>query len=278
MSPSLTLTFGLGPGVFGDRFGLGARPAALRELPAFAGDALDPALCGGDLCVQACAEERAAALEAVERLSAAAGPRARRRWLQEGFLMRGPRDRREATPRDVLGFRGGTGNVRRGRDLDRHVWVTGRERSWMLGGTFLVVRRIRVDLAAWERLPVPEQELVIGRHKDSGAPLGRRGEFDAMPLDDDTIPADAHARLAARQTNAGAAFLRRGYSYEEGLVFLAFARDPRRQYVPMQRSLAERDALSRFTHHVGSAVFAIPPGARPGGFVGDRLFGARRRL
>jgi deferrochelatase/peroxidase EfeB len=70
----------------------------------------------------------------------------------------------------VLGFKEGTGNLRRGRDLDRHVWAGDGERSWMVGGTVLVVRRIRVLLDAWSRLRLDEQERVIGRHRDSGAP------------------------------------------------------------------------------------------------------------
>jgi hypothetical protein len=172
----------------------------------------------------------------------------------------------------VLGFKAGTGNVRRGRDFDRHVWVTGRERAWMVGGTFLVVRRIDVLVDAWRALSVLAQERVIGRARETGAPLGRDHEFERLPLDAELIPADAHARLAAPASNGGATMLRRGYSYPDGLLFLAFQSDPRRQYVPVQQRLAESDALSRFTRHTGSAVFAIPPGARPGGFIGDGLF------
>jgi deferrochelatase/peroxidase EfeB len=112
---------------------------------------------------------------------------------------------------------------------------------------------------------------MIGRHKDSGVALGARALFDGPPLNGPAIAQDAHIRAAAPRTNAGAAMLRRSYSYDAGLMFLAFARDPRRQYVPVQRRLASGDALSRFTTHVGSALFAIPPGARPGGFVGDGL-------
>ena len=72
-------------------------------------------------------------------------------------------------------------------------------------------------------------------------------------------------------TNGGVTMLRRSYSYDHGLLFLGYQRDPRRQFVVLQRRLAEHDALSAFTTHVGSAVFALPPGARPGGFIGDGL-------
>ncbi len=96
---------------------------------------------------------------------------------------------------------------------------------------------------------------MIGRHKRSGAALGRRYEFEKPDLDQ--LAEDAHVRVASPD---GKTLLRRGYDTANGLLFLAFQRDPRRQFVPLQRRLAERDALHPFTRHVGSAVFAVPPG------------------
>jgi deferrochelatase/peroxidase EfeB len=268
---ALTLTIGLGPGIFDERFGLRhARPLALEELPAFPGDELDRAWCGGDLCVQACADDPRRAAGAVDELTGAV-----LRWRQDGFLPRGPHDKPSGRPRDLLGFKSGTSNPRRGRDLDRHVWVGPGERTWMRGGTLLVVRRIEIALDAWRALAVAEQERVIGRHRDSGAPIGAAHEFDPLPMH--ALAPDAHVRLAARETNAGVTMLRRSYSYERGLLFLGYQRDPRRQFVALQRRLAEHDALSAYTTHVGSAVFALPPGARPGGFVGDGLCSGPRQ-
>ncbi len=261
----LTVTLGLGPAVFDGRFGIGhARPVALEDLPAFDGDALDRAWCGGDLCVQACADVAARAAAAIDELATDA---VAVRWRQDGFLPRDPHDEPGGRPRDLLGFKSGTSNPRRGRDLDRCVWVGDRERTWMRGGSFLVVRRIRIDLDAWRALPLAEQERVIGRRRHSGAPLGARREFDPLVLD--ALAPDAHVHLAARETNRGVTMLRRSYSYDGGLVFLAFQQDPRRQFAAVQRRLAGRDALSAFTEHVGSAVFAVPPGARHGGFIGE---------
>lgn len=268
----LTITIGLGPALFGGGELARERPAALHSLPPFRGDALDPAYTGGDLCVLAAASEPDAA--------AAALPEPTARWTQHAFLRRDPRDPPRGRPRDPLGFRDGTHNLRRPRDLDRHVWTQAGERSWMVGGTYLVVRRIEIDTTRWSRLPLEAQERTIGRHKHSGAPLGQAHEFDPMRMDPLDAPdprpaADAHVRVAAPATNGGATMLRRGYSYADdsgsGLLFLSFQRDPRRQFVPVQRRLAERDALTPFLRHVGSAVFAIPPGAGPSGFVGDRL-------
>ncbi len=285
----LTLTFGLGPRLFEDaclRLQR-ARPAALTPLPAFPGDAIDPVASGGDVCVQACSTRAAAAGDALRRLAGLAEGVASPRWTQQGFLRADPR-REGGSPRDLLGFKSGTNNVRRGRDLDRHVGVSARDRSWMVGGTYLVVRRIRVNLAVWSRLSPTRQERVIGRHKLSGAPLGGRREFDPLPLEavaggQPVIPVDSHSRLASPSANGGATMLRRSYNYNDGvggdgtrdagLIFLAFQRDPRRQFVPVQRRLAERDALTPFTRHVGSAVFAIPPGALRGGFIAEGMFG-----
>ena len=257
-----TVTLGFGPGLF--EFG-GSRPVALRELPAFPGDALDPAWCGGDLAVQACGPTAEAALQALERVLGAAGEAVAKRWVQAGELRRSPRDRPTGTARGLMGFREGAKNLRRPIDLDRHVWVRARERSWMVGGTFLVVRRIRVDLEAWERLSVEEQEAVMGRHKESGLPVG-----GGPP---ERLPAGSHVRIASPRENGRVAILRRGYDYDAdgdaGVLFLAFMADPRRQYVPLQRRLSEHDALTPFIAHTGSAVFGIPPGARPGGFLGE---------
>ena len=253
-----TITIGLGPGYFEDAQ---QRPTALQELPPFEGDALDAAICGGDACIIACAPTADGAAQALERFKGDV------RWRLDGFVDR----RRDRAARDPLGFRDGIDNLGRGRDLDRHVWAGSGDRSWMRGGTYLVVRRIRVELDAWRALPEPDQERVIGRHKRSGVALGARALYDGPPLNGPAIAPDAHIRVAAPRTNDGRAMLRRSYSYDEGLLFLAFARDPRRQYIPLQRRLATEDALSRFTTHVGSALFAIPPGAPPGGFIGDGL-------
>ena len=272
---TLTVTLGLGPTIFGERFGLAPRrPVALAELPPFPGDALEPGTSGGDLGVQVCADTPAKAEHALARLVAVGQPAAQVRWSQRASMYRRPGERRDGRPRNLLGFKDATANPRRGKDLDRHVWVTRGERTWMLGGTFLVVRRVRVLLEAWNTLSLAEQERVIGRQRDSGAPLGRSHEFDAMPHDDKRVPPDAHARVAAPEANAGATILRRGFSYDNGrdatgerdagLLLLLYQRDPRRQFIPLQRRLAEHDALTRFTRPVGSAIFAIPPGTTTG--------------
>ncbi len=179
------------------------------------------------------------------------------RWRQAGYIRPG-----RGTRRNLLGFKDGSMNPRRPWDLDRHVWVTTGERTWMVGGTYLVYRRVRFDLGGWSAVPVEEQERIVGRHKISGAPLGHAHEFDPRVLEE--LPADSHVRVSAARTNNGAAMLRRGYSYADadddvGLVFLAFQKDPRRQFAPVMARIAEQDALRHYVTHTGSAVFALPP-------------------
>jgi len=158
----------------------------------------------------------------------------------------------------------------------------------MHGGTFLVARRIQMHIERWDASDLSEQQDVIGRSKITGAPLGARGEFDHVPLESHTadgdliVSHDAHIRLAAPATNGGERILRRGYSFADGLdaaegrldvglFFLALQRDPFRQFVPINRRLAESDALNEYIVHTSSAVFAIPRGVTPGRYVGQGL-------
>ena len=281
----LTITFGLGPAVFDrGRFGLARRrPGPLVDLPAFRGDALRPGLCGGDIAIQACAEDQQVAFHAVHDLIRLASPLAVPRWSLAGFgrtlNTRGP-----ATPRNLMGFKDGTANImsQDAGALSRYVWAGAPESPrWMHGGSYMVVRRVAMLLANWDSIGLDQQEQTFGRHKLSGAPLGERSEY--APLDPSKLPPGSHARLASPQLNAGERILRRGYSFADGVdrsgaavaggqLFICFQRDPRRQFIPIQRRLAANDLLGEHTQHVGSAIFACPPGAARGGFVGDRLF------
>ncbi len=282
---NLTLTVGFGPGVFDDRFGLaGDRPAALADLPAFPGDTLDPALCGGDLAVQACSDDPQVAVHAVRNLTRIAAGRAAVRWAQLGFGKASATESAGPTPRNLFGFKDGTANIL-GDDADaltEHVWAHRSDGSgWMGGGSYLVARRIRMTIETWDRTSLDEQETVIGRTKDVGAPLGRaRERATVRPAE---LPATSHVRLAHPSQHGGARLLRRGYNFvdgsdglghlDAGLFFLAYQRDPRRGFVPIQTELARHDAMNEYVRHTGSSLWAVPPGVGPGGWWGDTLLG-----
>ena len=275
----LTVTVGFGPTLFDSRFGLAAlRPAALADLPAFPGDNLLPALSGGDLCIQACADDEQVAQHAVRMLVRHAQGALRLRWTQSGFL---PVTKIDGdTPRNLMGFKDGTRNV--GTDqLTPFVWASD---GWMQGGSYLVARRIRMDLATWDAESITQQDDVFGRYKSSGAAYGRQYEHDTPVMAD--LPPTSHVALAAPENNGGLRILRRGYSYvdtsvfdangepESGLFFLAYQADPRTQFVPLQQRLAASDELNEYITHVGSAVFACPPGVTESTYWGQSLFAA----
>jgi dye decolorizing peroxidase len=283
----LTVTFGFGPRLI--RAAGEQLPGPLAPIPAFPTDELDPARTGGDLGIQICAPDELLAFSVAQALVELAAPAAQPRWMQSGFLPGANAQDPNGTPRNLMGQLDGTDNPV-GSRLELAIWVSGNVGpSWMAGGTYLVCRRIRMLLADWHKLAVPAREAVIGRRLDSGAPLSGGTEhstpsFSALGADGRPIIArNAHLRLTHPATNAGSTMLRRGYSYDEGLradgtaqaglFFQAFQTDPRSVFVPIQQRLAATDALSPFIRHEGSALFAVPPGAPQGSWVGQGLLG-----
>jgi len=289
----LTITVGFGPTLFttadgADRFGLAdRRPDALTELPAFPGDGLDPARSGGDLCVQACANDPQVAVHAVRNLSRLGAGVLSVRWSQLGFGRTSSTSSGQSTPRNLFGFKDGTDNLKaeQPETLDRFVWVSGTN-SWMDGGSYLVSRRIRMRIEPWDTSTLVEQEQTIGRAKGSGAPLGQRDEFDPVDFTKQVdgefaVPETSHVFLA-HPTNSGTAILRRGYSFvdgsdglgrlDAGLFFLCYQSDPATGFTQVQRNL-RLDKMNEYVQHTSSAVFACPPGITgPDDWFGRALF------
>ena len=275
LAPSaLTITLGVGASLFGtpeqDRFGLASkRPSNLIDLPAFKGDALDAQWSGGDLMVQACAEDEQVAFHAIHALAARSTAFVKLRWMQSGFL--GTSNASSARPpRNLLGFHDGIVSLS-GTDLESVVWVKSGDQRWMRNGTYLVVRRIRADLTTWDAEVLEEQQEVIGRVRSTGARLYEKSE-----------PTAAHVVQASPEKNNGAQILRRGFNYsagalpdgslDAGLIFLGFGNNPEKQFVAIQQRLSERDALNEYITHVGNSIFAILPGAKRGEYLGQSLF------
>jgi deferrochelatase/peroxidase EfeB len=305
LSPSrLTLTFGFGPALFvrdgHDRFGLhGLRPEAFVDLPNFPGDQLAPARTGGDLAIQACADNPQVAFHAIRQLSHLAYGIADMRWVQAGFLSDYGAGK---TPRNLMGFKDGTGNpsIDKAAEMDAVVWAGEEAPSWMRGGSYLVVRRARMALEHWDRMKVAFQEQTFGRKKISGAPLGADSEFDPIDLSandangDPVVPQNSHVRIAHEAAMEGARILRRSYSYSDGanitaerwppwrqgmefdagLIFICYQRDPRRGFIKIFDKMSRFDMMNQFVTNTGGGYFACPAGVAQGEFVGQRLFEA----
>ncbi len=286
----LTVTVGLGPAVF-DHTGLSAlRPETVAGLPAFSTDRLDPAWCGGDLLLQICADDPVVVAHASRVLLKNVRSMTRQRWRQSGFRNAYGANRPGGSMRNLMGQVDGTANLHDKKALDRYVWDDHPSAPWFSGGTVLVIRRIRAEMDSWDELDRASKELTVGRRLDTGAPLTGRKEADEPDLSAavngiPVIPPNAHIALARHRTD-DEQFLRRPYNYDDppaddrttdsGLIFASYQRDPARQFVPVQERLAAADALNEWITTIGSATFAILPGAlAPDGYLGQTLLEPR---
>jgi deferrochelatase/peroxidase EfeB len=280
----LTVTLGFGASLFDDRYGLEAKlPAALTRMPPFPNDDLDPARSHGDVLLQIAANHRDTVVHTLRELMRQVRDSFALRWQIDGFQSadRGPTTR--SSRRNLFGFRDGTANpdVHDDAQMRRLVWTPE-------GGTFQVVRTIRMHVEFWDRVGLREQESMIGRARDSGAPLGGTDEYQDPRLDLDPngrrIPLDAHIRLANPRTAAteDQRILRRGFNYhrgfdeagqlDQGLIFVAFNQDIERQFATIQRRLAG-EPMTDYVTPVGGGYFYVPPGSRGANdYVGSGLF------
>ena len=290
----LTITVGFGPAFFDDRFGLAKhRPAALADLPPLPGDELQAERSGGDICVQACSNDPTVAFHVIRNFARLARGTAVMRWSQLGFGRTSSTSSSQETERNLMGFKDGTRNIKveKTADLDDYVWVGNEtDQPWMKGGSYLVARRIRMLIESWDSDDLADQEAVFGRSKTSGAPLGGKAEFDTPDLSakgkdgQPIIALNAHIRLANPSSNQGQKILRRGYSYTDGidattglldagLFFIAYQKNPHKQFVPIQTRLGSQDSLNEYIRHTGSGLFAVPPGLKAAGdWWGKNLF------
>jgi deferrochelatase/peroxidase EfeB len=279
---SLTVTIAFGASLFDDRYGLASlKPRRLIEMPAFADDGLDPTRTGGDLLVQICASHRDTVVHTMRELMRVVAGNLAIRWTIDGFqsAQRGPSP--HSSRRNLFAFRDGTANPDTSDTalMDRLLWIKrgSGEPDWAAGGTYQVLRAIRMHVEFWDRVGMLEQETMIGRDRVTGAPLGGTQEFEDPRLDLDPhgtrIPLNAHIRLANPRTPASAdqRILRRGYNYhrgvdeaddlDQGLVFVAFNQDIERQFATIQNRL-ETEPMIDYITPVGGGYFFAPRGAR----------------
>ena len=268
----LTLTFGVSAD-FLKKMGLEKkRPKEFRDLPPFPKEQLQEKYTGGDIVIQACADDEQVAFHAVRNLVRKARNTVTMKWSQSGFAAIGDR---MSTPRNLFGFKDGTANVTKEKDFDKVIWTDSED--WMKGGTYMAVRRIQMFLETWDRTNLQEQENTFGRYKESGAPFGKKDEFDEVDLD--LLPVDSHVRLA-KEVNKP--IYRRSYSYSDGIVektgqfdtgllFLAFQKNPD-SFVKVQTNLGAQDKMNEYVTHIGSGLFACFAGVKKGEYLGQKLF------
>ncbi|HEX5256925.1 MAG TPA: iron uptake transporter deferrochelatase/peroxidase subunit [Mycobacterium sp.] len=288
LSPaSLTVTVGLGPSLFGDRFGLAARrPSVFTDLPPLDGDNLDPRLHGGDLSVQACADDPQVCYHAVRNMARLGRNIVSPYWAVLGFgrASAGPG---QHTPRNLLGFKDGTRNIATDAEYAKFVWIEDSDQPWMNGGTYQVVRKIRMLMETWDVDRIGHQQRIFGRTKEEGAPLSGKNEFDTPnfaakgPDGNPLIDPMSHVGLAARENNDGIMIRRRSYNYTDGLdangqlnaglLFISYQNDPR-AFIRLQNRLGAHDLLNEYIRHIGSAIFAVPPAPAEGHYIGQSLF------
>ncbi len=280
VTASLTVTVGVGPRAV-ELSGASA-PHWLRPLPAYPIDRLEERWSGGDLFLQVCAGSPTTVAHALRQLTSSVSTLTTVRWVQRGF--REPHEGPGVPMRNLFGQVDGTVQPLLDGTDDELLFAGPTSPPWLEGGSGVVIRRIAMDLPVWDGIDRPGREQAIGRRLSDGAPLtapvgaGPDAPADLTSQDGngfEVIHAAAHLRRA-RPEQADERFLRRPYSYDDdsgsGLVFVAYAADPLRQFHPVQQRLAELDLLNLWTTPVGSAVFAVLPGAGAGQILGESLF------
>lgn len=290
----LTITFGFGRSIFedsegNDRFGIRDQlPPDFQPIPKMVNDFIDPDISEGDLCIQACANDPQVAVHAIRNLTRIAFNTAEMRWSQLGFGRASSTSKGQTTPRNLFGQRDGTRNLKAEdtEELKEHVWIDSGPK-WQLGGSYLLARKIAMDIEIWDMVRLEEQDRVLGRAKGSGAPLSGGDEFtepdfkktgkDGQPL----IDVRSHVFRSHPDNNNGIRILRRAYNYVDGtdelgrlsagLFFIAFSKSPSR-VGQVHKNLARDDMFVEYVQTRATALFIIPPGCAEGGYIGEGLF------
>lgn len=276
----LTLTFGISPS-FLKKMGLTDKmPKEFSDLPLFPRDQIRPDLSGGDICIQACADDEQVTFHAIRQLVRQARSSITMRWSQAGFVSF---DTGNETPRNLFGFKDGTANQDTMKEPDNYVWADSPD--WLAGGTYMVARKIQMHLETWDRTSQKGQNETFGRQRESGAGIGQQHEFDAIDTNakdskgKPVIPENSHVGLSK---TSGMHILRRSYSYasgidsktgqfDAGLLFISFQKSPA-QFITLQSALGRMDRMNEYITTIGSGLFACFGGVKQGEYIGQKLF------
>jgi len=290
---NLTIVVSVGASLFDERFGLADRkPVELVKMPFLANDRLDPDRSHGDLLLTINSDSQDMNLFALRQLTRATRSSLALHWMLEGYNRRVEAEPGEAGVRNLMGFIDGTANLNPAAEaqMDASVWVApdDPEPHGVAGGTYHVVRTIRMLVEFWDRTRLGEQEALIGRRKANGAPLDGEKETDlpdfAADPDGKVTPLDAHIRLANPRTPevADQVILRKGFSYsrgfdgagqlDQGLAFVSFQRSIERQFLPIQKRLDGEPLEEYIRPEGGGYYFALPGVPEPGGYLGQAMF------
>lgn len=281
---NLTITVGVGENfykIIGKN-----KPKQLVKLPAFKTDKLQPQWKQTDFVIQISSNDPLTLSHTIRMINKSLDSIATLQWRQDGFVPVADAVPGSESKRNLMGQVDGTVNPKPNtEEFDNMVWVESSDPSEN-NGTVMVLRRIKLLMDEWDLLDQAAQENSIGRERGSGAPLGGVAESEDIPLEKTdanglpVIPLDSHARVA-RGDASGATIFRRPYNYDEGLVngeiefgqlFIMYANDLQKGFIPMQTRIAESDSFNEWNETIGSSVYFILPGAKEGEFLGENLF------